>query len=116
LKNSQNFSFTDLPNPHVRINFKSLFIHRIWDGRKLETFYHRELPDPTTAFGVAWEIVDREGAQFIANPQPHRFSLITVISGSLNQIYSKGQTILLPKLASALTATEPTSVLQITTP
>ncbi len=49
------------------ITFKSLYIHRIWGGRKLETFYHRELPDPTTAYGEAWEIVDRENAQSIVN-------------------------------------------------
>ena len=52
----------------------------------------------------------------IANPQADRFSLITVISGSLNQMYIKGQTLLLPKSASPLTATESTSVLQITIP
>lgn len=57
----------------------------------------------------------KEG-ESIANPQADRFSLITVISGSLNQIHIKGQTILLPKSASPLTATEATSVLQITIP
>lgn len=57
-----------------------------------------------------------EKGQTIANPQAGRFSLITVISGSLNQIHPKGQTLLLPKDAAPLTATEPTSVLQITIP
>lgn len=57
-----------------------------------------------------------EIGETIANPKTNRFSLITVISGSLNEIYLKGQTILLPRSASALTATEPTSVLQITIP
>jgi len=52
----------------------------------------------------------------IANPQPDRFSLITVISGSLDQKHPKGQTLLLPKSAPPLTATEPTSVLQIIIP
>lgn len=57
-----------------------------------------------------------EKGETIANPQHDRFSLITVISGSLNEIYQNGQTILLPRSASPLTATEPTSVLQITIP
>ncbi|MES2983481.1 MAG: type I phosphomannose isomerase catalytic subunit [Verrucomicrobiota bacterium] len=49
------------------ITFHPLYIQRIWGGRKLETMYQRELPDPTAAFGEAWEIVDREGAQSIVN-------------------------------------------------
>lgn len=47
------------------ITFKPLYIQRIWGGRKLETIYHRDLPHPNAAFGEAWEIVDREGAQSI---------------------------------------------------
>lgn len=57
-----------------------------------------------------------EKGETIFNPEPDRFSLITVISGSLNQIYPKGQTLLLPKSCSPLCASEPTSVLQITIP
>jgi mannose-6-phosphate isomerase len=49
------------------ITFKPLYVQRIWGGRKLETIYHRELPDETTAFGEAWEIVDREDAQSIVS-------------------------------------------------
>lgn len=52
----------------------------------------------------------------IANPSPQRFSLITVISGCLNEVHPKGQTLLLPKSASPLLANEKTSVLQITIP
>ncbi|MCE2960278.1 MAG: type I phosphomannose isomerase catalytic subunit [Akkermansiaceae bacterium] len=52
----------------------------------------------------------------IGNPNPNQFSLITVVSGSLDHIYASGQTILLPKSSEPLTSTEPTSVLQITIP
>jgi mannose-6-phosphate isomerase len=47
------------------ITFQPLYIERIWGGRKLETIYHRNLPDPTIAYGEAWEIVDRQNAQSI---------------------------------------------------
>lgn len=47
------------------ITFKPLYIQRIWGGRKFETFYQRELPDPYTPYGEAWEIVDRKDAQSI---------------------------------------------------
>ncbi len=57
----------------------------------------------------------KEG-EIIASQQADRFSLITVISGSLNKIHIKGQTLLVPKSASSLTATETTTVLQITIP
>jgi mannose-6-phosphate isomerase len=48
------------------ITFKPLYIQRIWGGRNLETVYHRKLPDKTSPYGEAWEIVDREEAQSIA--------------------------------------------------
>ena len=47
------------------ITFKPLYMQRIWGGRNLETIYHRDLPDPHSAYGEAWEIVDREDAQSI---------------------------------------------------
>jgi mannose-6-phosphate isomerase len=49
------------------ITFKPLYMERIWGGRKLETIYARELPDPITPFGEAWEIADREDAQSIVD-------------------------------------------------
>ena len=52
----------------------------------------------------------------IGNPNPDQFSLITVVSGSLDHIYAIGQTILLPKSSEPLTASELTTVLQITIP
>jgi mannose-6-phosphate isomerase len=51
----------------------------------------------------------------ISNPDPERFSLITVVSGCLAG-HTKGRTLLLPKKASSMTATEPTAVLQLTIP
>lgn len=55
-----------------------------------------------------------ETGEKISNPTPDRFSLITIISGSLENKYPKGQTLLLPKGSEKLTATEPTCILQIT--
>lgn len=52
------------------ITFKPLYQQRIWGGRKLETIYARELPEPTVPFGEAWEIVDREEAQSIVSSGP----------------------------------------------
>jgi mannose-6-phosphate isomerase len=52
----------------------------------------------------------------IGNPRDDRFSLITVVSGCLENGYGLGRTVLLPKSAKPLSATEPTSVLSITIP
>ncbi|MBC7981078.1 MAG: class I mannose-6-phosphate isomerase [Armatimonadetes bacterium] len=54
--------------------------------------------------------------QIITNPLSDRFSLITIVSGSLENIRFTGQTLLLPKSAAPLKATEHTSLLQITIP
>jgi mannose-6-phosphate isomerase len=47
------------------ITFKPLYMQRIWGGRNLETIYNRELPDASSSFGEAWDIVDRDDAQSI---------------------------------------------------
>ena len=52
------------------IKFKPIYMKRIWGGRKLETLYHRELPDSTEPYGEAWEIVDRDDAQSIVSSGP----------------------------------------------
>lgn len=49
------------------ITFTPLYMERIWGGRQLETFYGRKLPDNTTPFGEAWEMVDRENEQSIVD-------------------------------------------------
>ncbi len=49
------------------ITFTPIYMPRIWGGRQLEETYHRPLPHPTTPFGEAWEIVDREDAQSIVS-------------------------------------------------
>lgn len=54
--------------------------------------------------------------EVIPNPLPDRFSLITVVSGCLENTHGTGRTVLLPKGADGLVATAPTKVLQITIP
>lgn len=56
-----------------------------------------------------------EAGEAIANPIRDRFSLITVVSGCLNNTFQKGQTLLLPKATAPIAASEITTVLQITT-
>lgn len=52
----------------------------------------------------------------ISNPLPDRFSLITVVSGCLENTHQTGCTVLLPRGADGLVATAPSKVLQITIP
>ena len=52
----------------------------------------------------------------ISNPDPERFSLITVVSGKLEGKFTTGQTVLLPRGHESLSASEATSALQITIP
>ena len=54
-----------------------------------------------------------EAGETIANPTPDRFSLITVVEGSLENQYTTGQTILLPISSQPLAATGETTLLQI---
>ncbi len=49
------------------ISFHPIYKERIWGGRQLEETYNRTLPKPTSPFGEAWEIVDREDAQSIVS-------------------------------------------------
>ncbi|MFD2256679.1 type I phosphomannose isomerase catalytic subunit [Luteolibacter algae] len=52
----------------------------------------------------------------IGNPSADQFSLITIVSGSLDNSHTKGQTLLLPKGSGKMAASEQTTVLQITIP
>ena len=52
------------------ITFEPIYMERVWGGRGLETSYGRQLPDHTSAFGEAWEIVDREEAQSTVDQGP----------------------------------------------
>lgn len=52
------------------ITFKPIYMERVWGGRGLETSYRRQLPDATSCFGEAWEIVDREEAQSAVDHGP----------------------------------------------
>lgn len=49
------------------IIFEPIYMPRIWGGRQLEETYHRPLPDPTSPYGEAWEVVDREDTQSIVS-------------------------------------------------
>lgn len=49
------------------ITFSPLYMERVWGGRELEHVYGRTLPDPSSPFGEAWEIVDREKEQSIVD-------------------------------------------------
>ena len=49
----------------------------------------------------------------IKNPNPDRFSLITIVEGSLENQYTTGQTVLLPVSSQPLAATGETTLLQI---
>ncbi|MFK7850790.1 MAG: type I phosphomannose isomerase catalytic subunit [Akkermansiaceae bacterium] len=54
--------------------------------------------------------------EIISNPDPERFSLITVVAGELEGSFTTGQTLLLPVSADPLIAKDETTVLQITIP
>lgn len=45
-------------------------MQRVWGGRELERCYRRSLPDATSRFGEAWEIVDRQEAQSVVDSGP----------------------------------------------
>ncbi len=52
----------------------------------------------------------------IGNPNPERFSLITVVSGCLEDRHTSGETLLLPKSSPSIPATEESCILRITIP
>jgi len=52
----------------------------------------------------------------IGNPQRDQFSIISIVSGNLENIHRSGQTLLLPQAASPLIAAAETTLLQITIP
>ena len=58
------------------ISFKPLYMERVWGGRELEAVFGRTLPDATTPFGEAWELVDRDPEQSVVTGGP--FSGITL--------------------------------------
>ncbi len=52
------------------ITFEPIYMQRVWGGRGLERSYRRRLPDATSSFGEAWEIVDRPEAQSVVDSGP----------------------------------------------
>lgn len=53
------------------ISFQPIYQERVWGGRKLETHYHRSLPQKDTPYGESWELSDRVGAQSITTSGPY---------------------------------------------
>ena len=49
--------------------FEPLFMERVWGGRRLETLYHKRLPQ-RVRIGESWELVDREDAQSVVHEGP----------------------------------------------
>jgi mannose-6-phosphate isomerase len=95
------------------ITFQPHYLQRIWGGRKLETIYHRELPDPTAAYGEAWEIVDREEAQSIAQSEPYAGkSLRDLWNLHRSEIFGEGlpDSDRFPLLIKILDCSEPLSI------
>jgi mannose-6-phosphate isomerase len=59
---------SDLSQPLV---FQPIFMERVWGGRRLESFYGKNLP-PAIRIGEAWEMVDRPEAQSVVDDGPLR--------------------------------------------
>ena len=57
--------------PTSPLVFEPLFMERIWGGRRLETFFGKQLP-PGKLIGESWEIVDRPEAQSLVRQGPWR--------------------------------------------
>ena len=56
-------------SPTGPLVFESLFMERLWGGRRLESLLGKKLP-PTARIGESWEIVDREDAQSVVHEGP----------------------------------------------
>lgn len=52
------------------LTFTPIYMERVWGGRELERFYHRELPSADAPFGEAWEMVDRVDEQSVVQYGP----------------------------------------------
>ena len=73
------------------LTFHPLYMKRVWGGRKLESVYQRELPEPGTPYGESWEIVDREGEQSIVRSGPYAgMSLHTLWMDHREEIFGTG--------------------------
>ena len=51
------------------LTFQPIFIERMWGGRRLESKFHKELPQQKR-IGESWEIVDRSEAQSVVASGP----------------------------------------------
>lgn len=53
------------------LTFRPLYMERVWGGRKLQTYFGRELPS-MNPIGESWELVDRSDAQSIVSEAEFR--------------------------------------------
>jgi mannose-6-phosphate isomerase len=51
------------------LHFTPIYQTRVWGGRRLETIFHRTLPDDQP-YGESWELVDRADAQSVVVAGP----------------------------------------------
>src|SRR6266516_3937905 len=57
------------------LTFASIFMERIWGGRRLETDFGKKLP-ANRRIGESWEIVDRPEAQSVVRDGPLRWKTL----------------------------------------
>ena len=53
------------------LTFQPVYMERIWGGRKLQTYFDRELPSKNP-IGESWELVDREDIQSVVSEAEFR--------------------------------------------
>jgi mannose-6-phosphate isomerase len=58
-------------NLTIPLTFEPIFQERMWGGRRLESEFHKKLPDQKR-IGESWEIVDRTEAQSVVTNGPLR--------------------------------------------
>lgn len=93
------------------LTFKPLYKKRIWGGRKLETYFDRELPGKDR-IGESWELVDRDDAQSIVSSSKYRgASLHEIWVNERRELFGEGyDSVRFPILVKILDASETLSL------